>query len=101
MPTVPNKWIEKRTEPRQDVGNEIVQLESKLGAPLTDCLLFDLSEHGARLLIPQEIELARVVHVVVGNIRKPAWVAWRKDAQIGIEFLDAAPLWQQFRDPAL
>ena len=87
----------RRIGQRQDVGNKIVQLEAKPHAPMVDCVVLDWSERGARLLISNDIQLARVVHVIVGDVRKAAWVAWRKEAQIGIEFLSAAPPWEKFR----
>jgi len=90
----------RRDSARQDVGNKIIQLEVKLGALVVDCVVLDWSERGARLLIPDDIELARIVHLVIGDVRKPAWVAWRKRSQIGVEFLSAAPPWEKFRDQA-
>jgi hypothetical protein len=98
MLSVPSIRANRRIVSRQTVDNKIIRLEAKLGAPLVNCLLLDWSERGARLVIINDIELARIVHVVVGDVRKAAWVVWRKEAEIGVEYLSAAPPWEKFRD---
>jgi hypothetical protein len=35
----------------------------------------------------QDIDLPPVVHVVIGNVRKPARVVWRKADHVGLQCL--------------
>jgi hypothetical protein len=57
--------------------------------PLT-CVVCDISDHGARLKLPEEVALPRIVHVVTETEKIPAAVAWRKGVQIGLEFFPVA-----------
>jgi len=77
---------ERRSEPRQKIGNAIVKLDPGDGQGPVACFVWDISEHGARLKLVQTIELPKVVHVLIGNIAKAATIVWRKDDQIGVEF---------------
>jgi len=77
---------DRRSEPRQKPCKAIVQLDPCNGHPPIACFVWDLSDNGARLKLSVEIELAKVVYLIVENDRKPAAVAWRKADQVGLQF---------------
>jgi hypothetical protein len=77
---------ERRSEPRQRM-NAVVKLDPSNGGDLIACFVWDMSESGARLKLSVDSELSQVVQVLIGNVRKPATVVWRKGDQVGLEFL--------------
>jgi hypothetical protein len=78
---------ERRREERVSVGHRRLQLDPCDGRRPVDCLIWDMSLSGARLTLAQNIPLPPEVAVVIGNVTHRARVVWRKDPQIGIEFL--------------
>jgi hypothetical protein len=79
-------FIERRSQKRQRVGKYLLRLDPGSGREPVTCSVWDISERGARLTLSEIIDLPKVVHILIGNLRKPAAVAWRIDDQIGVEF---------------
>jgi hypothetical protein len=79
---------EHRSKPRQRM-NAIVKLDPSNGNEPIACFVWDISESGARLKLAVDSDLSKVVQVVIGNVRKPATVVWRKGDQVGLEFFPA------------
>jgi hypothetical protein len=77
--------LERRSKPRQRM-NAIVKLDAGTGSEPIACFVWDMSEDGARLKLSVSTDLEEVVNVLIGNVRKPATVRWRKGDQIGLEF---------------
>ena len=66
--------------------NAIVKLDPCNGSELIACFVWDMSERGARLKLAVDCELGKIAQVLIGNVRKPATVAWRNGDQVGLEF---------------
>ena len=64
-------FVDRRSEPRRRVDNCLLKLDPGRGrAPIT-CFVWDISEGGTRLKLSENIDLPRVVHVVIGNVPRP------------------------------
>jgi hypothetical protein len=80
-------FVDRRSEPRRRVDNCLLKLDPGRGrAPIT-CFVWDISEGGTRLKMSEDIDLPLVVHVIIGNVRKAARVAWRKADHVGLQYL--------------
>ena len=77
---------ERRREPRERI-NAIVKLDPCNGSEPIACFVWDMSESGARLKLEVESDLGKTVQVLIGNVRKPATVVWRKGDHVGLEFV--------------
>lgn len=63
-----------------------------LGASsLLDCVVLDLTNSGARIKIPNTVNLPDKLALTFdgGHTCRQCWVAWRKLNVAGVEFLDA------------
>jgi len=58
-----------------------------------DCIVRDLTNRGARILISNALELPDTVSVTFDNGRtcRPCRLAWRTLGETGVEFCDASP----------
>ena len=80
--------IERRRVPRQDIGSHLIDLHPGNDDKVIHCLLWDISELGARLVLPHDVDLNPVVYVIVGNVCKAASLIWRDGTDIGLEFIE-------------
>jgi hypothetical protein len=80
-------FLDRRSELRQRVVNFVLKLDPGDGrAPIT-CAVWDISEGGTRLKLAQDVELPQIVDILIGNVRKPARVVWRKADHVGLQYL--------------
>ena len=79
---------ERRKSERQQIGPYLLRIDPCDGRQTITCFVWDMSEGGARLKLAENAPLPNVISVLIGNVTRPARVVWRKDDQIGIEFLE-------------
>ena len=78
---------ENRKSPRQEV-NLPAEVEFGDGIFHVDCVIWDWSDHGARLTLPVSLGLADVFTLrLQGSDDRQCRVVWRSDEQVGVEFL--------------
>lgn len=87
MPPDSASHTERRREDRVSVGHRRLQVDPCDGRQPIDCLVWDMSVNGARLTLSHNVPLPPEVSVLIGNVTHRARVVWRKDPQIGVEFL--------------
>ena len=58
------------------------------GRESINCALLDYSVTGARLQLPEDVELPAAVHVLVGRLAHNARIVWRKGTTVGVDFID-------------
>ena len=82
--------VERRRHPREVIaGVYELLLDRSDGHKPMKCFIWDISEGGARLRLTENSDsmpdkmLARI-----GNVSKPLRLVWRKQDEIGIEFLE-------------
>lgn len=83
-----SEQIERRRSARSRIGHYVLRIDLGDDRDLISCVVWDMSEVGARLLLPADIELPGEVNVVIGNVTHRARVVWSKNRQVGLEFLD-------------
>ena len=65
-----------------------IRLDPRDGrAPIT-CALLDFSVTGVRLELAENITVPDEVKVLVGELSHNARIVWRKDASVGVDFVD-------------
>ena len=79
--------LDRRSEPRRRVEAFLLKLDPDDGRAPINCSVWDISEGGTRLRLAEDVALPRVVHVVIGNVRKAARVVWRKADHVGLQYL--------------
>jgi hypothetical protein len=67
--------------------NAIVKLDPCNGDEPIACFVWDMSDRGSRLKLAVDSVLGTMVQVLIGNVRKPATVVWRKGDHVGLEFV--------------
>jgi hypothetical protein len=82
---------ERRAHERYRVNNYHLKLDPGMGRPPIVCSVWDVSEGGTRLKMSEPIDLPRVVHILIGNIRRTAWVVWQKADHVGLEYFPHRP----------
>jgi PilZ domain len=85
-----SRFDERRNDPRRFFDRASMTLDIGDQRKPLICSVCDISDNGARLKLPEEVELPRIVHVVSDTEKIPAAVAWRKGVQIGLEFFPVA-----------
>jgi hypothetical protein len=83
-----SKEIERRRSARSRIGHHVLRVGLANGREPITCVVWDMSEEGARLVLSEDAELPAEVTVLIGNVTHRARVVWSKDRQIGVEFLD-------------
>lgn len=87
-------FAEKRQSPRQRV-NYPAWIDTGDGGEVQNCTLFDISGHGARIVVKQPDAMPEEFSLVLsndGSIRRRCRVVWRSDAQVGVQYLGEANL---------
>jgi hypothetical protein len=79
---------DRRQYPRVSIGNYLLQLDPCDGRKPISCVVWDISETGARLRLAGDVALPPTIDILVGNVTRKARVVWRKSTQIGIEFIE-------------
>ncbi|MTI42068.1 PilZ domain-containing protein [Roseibium hamelinense] len=94
---------EQRLTPRRRArlrGGKITDLSDKF---LTECTLFDVSEGGVGLLVPETADLPKDV-LIYDDLDKTIAIAnvrWRNGKQVGVAFLEPPIAVSQFNAPRL
>jgi hypothetical protein len=80
---------ERRASPRQRRLNR-AKLIFNNNSSVIDCIVRDLSPHGARLLVTSQVGIPDRVELRIdrNDACHPSKVAWRTNDQIGVMFLD-------------
>jgi hypothetical protein len=85
--------MDKRSELRRHARKSFSQqatIVSLDGSPIGTCRLFDVSEAGARLIVPEPVELTDEFILVFsryGPVRRQCCIAWRSSNTIGVRFV--------------
>lgn len=85
--------MDKPSELRKHVRKSFSQqatIVSLDGSPIATCRLFDVSEAGARLIVPAPGELTDEFILVFsknGSVRRQCAIAWRSSDTIGVRFV--------------
>ena len=59
-----------------------------LGSEPITCALLDFSVTGVRLELPDNVPMPDQVKVLIGELAHNARIVWRKDATVGVDFVD-------------
>lgn len=80
---------DRRDAPRTDLdGRYSMRLDPCDGRGPINCALLDFSVTGVRLQLPEDVELAAEVHVLVGELAHNARIVWRNGTIVGVDFID-------------
>ena len=80
---------DRRDAPRTDLdGCYSMRLDPCDGRGSINCALLDYSVTGARLQLPEDVELPAEVHVLVGELAHNARIVWRNGTTVGVDFID-------------
>jgi hypothetical protein len=80
--------IERRRHAREKIDKDYaLRLDPRDGREPMKCFIWDISEVGARLTLTKSAKMRRKMTALIGNVKRPVRVVWRKENQIGIEFL--------------
>jgi len=80
---------ERRDAPRVDVDRRYsVRLDPCDGRGPIICALLDFSVTGVRLELPDDTPMPYEVKVLIGQLSHNARIVWRKDATVGVDFVD-------------
>lgn len=83
------KIDERREAPRTNIaGRYTMQLDPGDGRDAVTCAVLDYSVTGARLQLPQAIELPTNLQVMIGTLSHNARIVWRDGTMIGVDFVD-------------
>ena len=82
-------FADRRDAPRVDVeGRYTMRLDPCDGREPIACTLLDFSVTGVRLQLPQDVLLPAEVHILIGDLSHNCRIVWRKDAVVGVNFID-------------
>ena len=83
------KTNERRDAPRVELQRRYsVRLDPCDGRGPISCALLDFSVTGVRLELPDNMTVPDEVKVLIGELSHNARIAWRKDATVGVDFVD-------------
>ena len=80
---------ERRDAPRVELQRRYsVRLDPCDGRGPISCALLDFSVTGVRLELPDNMTVPDHVKVLIGELSHNARIVWRKDASVGVDFVD-------------
>jgi len=80
---------ERRDAPRVEVERRYsIRLDPCDGREPITCVLLDFSVTGVRLELPDNTPVPDQVKVLIGELSHDARIVWRKDATVGVDFVD-------------
>jgi hypothetical protein len=83
------QFDERRKAPRVNIGGRYtMRLDPCDGRDVITCAVMDYSVTGARLEMPQDIELPSELQVIIGALSHRVRIAWRAGRVVGIDFVD-------------
>jgi len=83
------RFIEQRRSRREPVYFP-AWIESTLGSQRHECSVLDVSDGGARILVPARTRISKEFWLLLskdGARRRRCQIAWRSDDQIGVSYL--------------
>lgn len=84
------KLEDRRDAPRiQLAGQHTMRLDPADGRAPIECPVLDFSITGVRLEVPCNPTLPSEVQLLIGELAHKARIIWRKDAVIGVDFIEA------------
>jgi hypothetical protein len=84
------KLDDRRVAERVDLsGQYTMRLDPRDGRAPIECPVLDFSITGVRLEVPGNPALPADVHILIGSLAHKARIVWRKDAVVGVDFLEA------------
>lgn len=89
MSSPANNRIERRRHPRDVIGGQyVLRVDAGEGREPMKCLIWDISEAGARLTLTEKARMPDKMVALIGNVTRPIRLVWQNGDQIGIEFLE-------------
>ena len=83
------EFDERRDAPRVEIARRYsMRLDPCDGRAPIMCVLLDFSVTGVRLELPDNVPMPDDVKVLIGDLSHNARIAWRKDATVGVDFID-------------
>jgi hypothetical protein len=82
-------FIDQRRSPREHV-NFPAWIQTGAGPQRRECTVLDISEGGARVLVPPSVTLPREFWIILsrdGSRRRRCRLVWRSNGQIGVAYL--------------
>jgi hypothetical protein len=79
---------EQRSEPRTNIGNEVIVVDPCDGRGYVICCIWDISKRGACLMVPPDVAVPHSFKILVDEQWKKAGVVWRRWSHVGIQFID-------------
>ena len=80
---------ERRDAPRVELARRYsIRLDPCDGRAPISCALLDFSVTGVRLELPDNLAVPDDVKVLIGELSHNARIVWRKDANVGVDFID-------------
>jgi len=84
------KLDDRRVAERVELeGRYTMRLDPRDGRAPIECAVLDFSITGVRLEVPGNAALPADVQILIGNLAHKARIVWRKDALIGVDFVEA------------
>jgi hypothetical protein len=84
------KSDDRRAAERVDLsGRYTMRLDPRDGRAPIDCPVLDFSITGVRLEVPGNPALPADVQILIGSLAHKARIVWRKDAVVGVDFVEA------------
>jgi c-di-GMP-binding flagellar brake protein YcgR len=85
----PVEFDERRDAPRVEIERRYcIRLDLGDGRAPIVCALLDFSVTGMRLELPDNTPAPDEVKVLIGELSHNARIVWRKDATVGVDFVD-------------
>src|SRR5262245_11162437 len=81
---------EQRKSPRRKLGYP-AKIDARNGTPLHDCILFDISHTGAKLIAQVPSEIPDEFTLLLGKTFRRCRVVWKNHRQLGVTFLPPRP----------
>jgi hypothetical protein len=79
--------VERRSEPRMDIGTQVVPVDIGDGGRIDLCI-WNISASGACLMVPPDVSMPSAFSVLLETGPRNAVQVWRKWAHVGIKFVD-------------
>jgi len=80
--------IERRSEPRMDIGVHAVPVDLGKDRGRVECCIWNISTNGACLMTPPDVSLPSSFTLLLETGPRTAVQVWRKWAHVGIKFVD-------------
>jgi hypothetical protein len=81
--------IEERKSPRRTLQYP-AKIDGRDGTPLHECVLFDVSQTGAKVIVQVANDIPDEFILLLGKTYRKCRVVWKKDRQMGVRFVPHA-----------